>query len=267
MMMYDLHTHSYYSDGAASPRRMVESAIEKGLDLYGLSDHGYAPYDLECCIPLEKCQEYVQEVRRLQEEYAGRIDLKLGLEQDALSGSEETGYDYKIGSVHYVKDSEGRFWTVDDKPRILREGAEQGFGGDIYALLEQYWQIVSEVVERTDCDIIGHFDLCSKFCELPAEKGGGLFDPGHPRYTAAWQRAADILLKTGKPFEINVGAISRGFRTVPYPHPHIAGYLIDRGAAFVLSSDSHSAANIAYQFGRWEAFYRALGANIIEPLF
>ena len=248
---------------------MVESAIAKGLTRYGLSDHGYAPYDLEVCIPADKRGLYMSDVRLLQQEYAGRIDLKLGLEQDALSGFEETGYDYKIGSVHYVQDDKGRYWTVDNTPQILLQSADEGFGGDIYAMLESYWQIEGEVVERTDCDIIGHFDLCSKFTELALKYGSSIgtvsaFDTGHPRYVAAWKKAADRLLKTGVPFEINVGAIVRGYRSLPYPHPDIARYLIDRGATFLLSSDSHSPENIAFQFDCWEQYYRKMGAHIIE---
>ena len=256
----DFHSHSDFSDGVASPREMVEAAIAKGLTRYGLSDHGYAPYDLDVCIPLEKRDSYIPTIRALQEEFAGVIDLKLGLEMDALSEEKETGYDYKIGSVHYTQDPQGRILVIDYPADCLQTGAEIGFGGDVYALLESYWKIAGEVVERTDCDLIGHFDLCAKY----SEREDCPFDPAHPRYIAAWQKAADRLLKTGKPFEINMGAVAKHYRSVPYPHPDIARYLIDRGASFVLSSDSHRPENIAYQFDRWERYYRALGAHIIE---
>lgn len=260
MIRSDFHSHSNFSDGAVSPREMVEAAIAKGLARYGLSDHGYAPYDLDVCIPLDQRDRYVRTIRSLQEEYAGRIDLKLGLEMDAMSEEIEDGYDYKIGSVHYVKDPQGRILVIDYPEDCLRTAADTGFGGDVYALLEAYWQLESEVVERTDCDIIGHFDLCAKY----AERKDCPFDREHPRYLAAWKKAADCLLKTGRPFEINMGAIAKNYRSVPYPHPEIARYLIDRGASFVLSSDSHRPENIAFAFDRWEEYYRALGANIIE---
>ena len=234
---------------------MIEAAIAKGLTRYGLSDHGYADYDLDVCIPLDKRPFYLPVMRALQDEYAGRIDFKVGLEQDALSGIDEKGYDYKIGSVHYAPDEKGRPWCVENTPEVFLAAVDFAFGGDIYAMLESYWQTESEVVERTDCDIIGHFDICTKF---------GLFDTQHPRYIAAWQKAADALLKTDRPFEINMGPVAKGYLPHPYPDPEIARYLIDRGAQFVLSSDSHRPDNIAYAFGEWEAYYRALGADIIE---
>ena len=260
MIRSDFHSHSNFSDGIADPREMVEAAIAKGLTRYGLSDHGYAPYDLDVCIPLERRPDYIPAIRVLQEEYAGRIDLKLGLEMDALSEEEETGYDYKIGSVHYAQDPEGHPLVIDYPADCLLTGAETAFGGDVYALLESYWSIAGEVVERTDCDIIGHFDLCAKYCE----RADSPLDLNHPRYVAAWKKAADKLLKTGKPFEINMGAVAKNYRSVPYPHPDIARYLIDNGAKFVLSSDSHRPENIAYEFDRWEKYYKALGAEIIE---
>ncbi len=262
-MLTDYHSHSNFSDGTASPREMVEAAVSRGLARYGLSDHGYAPYDLDVCIPRDRREEYVRTVRALQEEFADRIQLKLGLEMDALSEEVEKGYDYKIGSVHYARDPQGRILVIDYPSDCLKTGAETGFGGDVYALLESYWTLVGEAVERTDCDIIGHFDLCAKYCE----REDCPFDPQHPRYVAAWQRAADRLLKTGRPFEINVGAIAKGYRSLPYPHPDIARYLIDRGAAFVLSSDSHAPQNIAFQFERWSGYYRRLGARIVQPEF
>ena len=69
MIRSDFHSHSNYSDGIADPRVMVEAAVSKGLTRYGLSDHGYAPYDLDVCIPLERRDTYIPALRALQEEY------------------------------------------------------------------------------------------------------------------------------------------------------------------------------------------------------
>ena len=103
--------------------------------------------------------------------------------------------------------------------------------------------------EVTKCDIIGHFDLITKFIEQdPA------FDTNHPRYVKAWQQAADELLKTGKPFEINTGAISRGYRTSPYPAKEIRDYIRAHGGKLILSSDAHAKENIAFRFDEWKGY-------------
>jgi histidinol-phosphatase (PHP family) len=104
------------------------------------------------------------------------------------------------------------------------------------------------VVNKTECDIIGHFDLISKFIEKEP-----LFDVTHPHYVAAWQKAVDELLKHNVPFEINTGAISRGYRTQPYPSEEMREYIREKGGRFVLSSDAHSTDAIAYKFEEYEA--------------
>ena len=70
----------------------------------------------------------------------------------------------------------------------------------------------------------------------------------HPRYVKAWQSAADTLLKTGKPFEINTGAMSRGYRTEPYPARDIREYIRRHGGKLILSSDSHMKDTIIFRF-------------------
>ena len=62
---------------------------------------------------------------------------------------------------------------------------EGDFGGDIYTFAEEYYKRLARVVEKTNCDIIAHFDLVSKYNEV-----SNLFDENHPRYVKAWRAAA-----------------------------------------------------------------------------
>ena len=103
------------------------------------------------------------------------------------------------------------------------------------------------MIEHTHADLIGHFDLITKFNE-----GNKLFDEECPRYLDAAFAALDELLKTGRPFEINTGAISRGYRTSPYPSAEIQAYIKEHGGRFVLSSDAHSADALAYGFDQYD---------------
>ena len=130
----------------------------------------------------------------------------------------------------------------------MKDAAEKYFDGDIYALCEQYYETVADVADRTDCDIIGHFDLISKFIEKEPQ-----FDVHHPRYIAAWQYAVDELLLFDIPFEINTGAMAHGYRSAPYPSAEIIAYIKKKGGKFVLSSDAHSADAVAYGFEEYES--------------
>ena len=237
--MFDLHMHTVFSDGKNTPEEMVQEAVRRGLEAVGISDHSSGD---PCGMKMETVPEYKAEIARLKAKYAGKIRVLCGLERDFLT-DDFTDYDYTIGSVHWLQMPDGHRVSIDWLPEKLREGADKYFGGDMYSLAEAFYAAEARVVEVTKCDIIGHFDLMTKFIEVDPS-----MDLHHPRYVKAWQQAADALLKTGKPFEVNMGAISRGYRTSPYPSAEIRQYIREHGGKMLLSSDAHQKENIAYRF-------------------
>ena len=242
--MLDLHTHTVFSDGKNTPEEMVQAALEKGLTCIGFSDHSYVEMDGSSMKP-ENVEAYRKEIARLKTVYRERIEIRCGLERDYYT-DDIPEYDYIIGSVHWVQMPDGHRMAVDWKPEYLENDVKRYFGGDWYAMTEAFFALEADVVRKTKCDLIGHFDLVCKFNEQ-----GHFFDPEHPRYQAAWKKAADALLSTGIPFEINTGAMSRGLTTDPYPSGPIREYLRSRGAKLILSSDAHRKENIAYAFDRY----------------
>lgn len=240
--MTDLHTHTTFSDGKNTPEEMVQAAIEKGMECIGFSDHGYTPFDESYCLQKHRLEEYRATVDALKEKYRGKIKILCGIEQDLYSDTPTDGYDYVIGSLHYLKAGD-EYIVLDHRPHILLDAVEKYFGGDIYSLAEAYYSTLTELAENANISIVGHIDLITKFNE-----NGALFDESHPRYVAAWKQAVDKLLKKGIPFEINTGAISRGWRTTPYPSAEIIDYIRAHGGKLILSSDSHSAQTLCNQF-------------------
>ena len=242
--MRDLHTHTYYSDGKASPEEMIRAAMEKGLDEIGISDHSYTFFDESYCVKKAAIAEYKRELSILKDKYAGRISVLCGVEQDAYSSESTEGYDYAIGSAHYLKIGD-RYFPLDESAADFEKLCVEAFAGDYYALAERYFALISRFAEREDVSIIGHFDLITKYNE-----GGRLFDESDPRYLAAAKGAIDALLAKGKTFEINTGAIARGYRTTPYPSPILLSYIRQKGGSTLLASDAHSPENIAFDFER-----------------
>ena len=240
----DLHMHTCFSDGKNTPEEMIRSAMEKGLTTVGISDHGFAPF---AGYGLTRKSEvsYFTTMQALKLKYRGKIRVLCGVELDYHAPTPTLPYDYVIGSVHFIRAGDG-YIPIDESVEDLIRGAEEAFDGDRYALVEAYFDTVADVVNKTRAHVIGHFDLIAKFCEQ-----SNWIDPTHPRYRAAWQKAADRLLETGVPFEINTGAISRGYRTEPYPSAEIRAYIREHGGKFMLSSDSHQADTVAFQFDRW----------------
>ena len=258
MIRTDFHTHTTYCDGRSTAEEMVQAAIARGMDCIGFSGHALTTFDTEWCMSLEGMRAYAAEISRLKERYADRIRILCGAEWDFYSDGSEDGIEYKIGSVHYIE-KDGVRTNIDESPKLLKQLCQEWFDGDFYALAEGYYANVGAVLERTGADIIGHFDLVTKFNE-----GCALFDETHPRYRAAWQQAADRLLTYGKPFEINTGAMSRGWRTAPYPSAEIMEYISARGGQFILSSDSHSTDTLLYGFEEWEKYCREHGYTLLD---
>ncbi len=258
MILSDFHTHTNYCDGRNTPEEMVQAAIDRGLSAIGFSGHAYTSFDAEWCMSLEGMQLYREEIGRLKDAYKDRIRILCGAEWDYYSDGPKEGLEYLIGSVHYVEKN-GIRRTVDESPEAFAEVVRSMFDGDYYAAAENYYEKVGEILDRTKADIVGHFDLITKFNE-----GGRLFDEKHPRYRKAWQQAADRLLPFKKPFEINTGAISRGYRTSPYPSQEIMDYIGSRGGCFILSSDSHRTDTLLCGFEQWEAYVLGHGWELAE---
>ena len=246
MIRQELHLHTTFCDGKNTPEELVQAALAKGLTRLGFSGHGYSEIDTEFCMSREGELAYRAEIARLQTVYGDRIEILRGVEQDYFSGKPLYEYDYVIGSVHSVKAGEV-FLPVDKSAESFKAAVETHFGGDYLAFAEEYYRLVGDVVAQTGATIVGHFDLVTKFNE-----GGKLFDESDPRYVAAWQAAADKLLATGATFEVNTGAIARGYRTHPYPSAPILNYLKAHGAPLILTGDAHSADTLCFAFDAWQ---------------
>lgn len=232
MIRFNYHTHTCFCDGKNTPMEMAEAACKKGLKYLGFSGHAYLPPDDSWCMA-PGAAAYRRAVAEAQEAFAGRMEVFCGVEQDLYSQGDGSDFDYAIGSVHLLR-SKGAWCAVDDGPETLRQGVEALFEGDPYAMTEAYYEALCQIPERTAAKIVGHLDLPTKFLQRDP-----LFDPLHPRYLAAAYRAIDLLVKRDMIFEINTGALSRGWRTSPYPMKNLLEYIRQRGGKVTVSSDSH----------------------------
>ena len=249
MSFKDLHMHTSYCDGKNPAEEMVISAIERGLDTVGVLVHSYTDFFLDASVSPDREKDFIREVNCLKEKYRDKITVLCGIEADYYTTSMADGYDYLLASVHYFKKN-GKYYPVDLSAEALKEIVNEVFDGDIYAAAEEYFSLVGDLGNRfrdKNVVLIGHFDLITKFNENDV-----MFDTTHPRYVKAWQSAVDSLIPLGIPFELNTGAISRGYRTTPYPAEPIRSYIRKKGGSLVLSSDAHRAENVAFMFSDFE---------------
>ena len=83
MQYHNFHTHSIYSDGKYTLREMTDAAIERGFTNLGFSDHSNNRVESRYCMMSDGERSYRKKVRALSEEYADRIKIHLGVEQDS----------------------------------------------------------------------------------------------------------------------------------------------------------------------------------------
>ena len=257
----NFHTHTTFCDGCDTMENMVRAAIAKGFTALGFSGHSYGQYDEDYCMSRTGTQLYKTEFARLKEKYEGRIRLYCGIEQDYFAQDEPVGFDYVIGSVHYVP-KDGVYVSVDASRENLESCVRRHWNGDHLAFAEDYYALMGTMADRLHPDFIAHFDLVTKFNEGP--DGYTLFDEQSPRYLAAAQRALEQLIQADIPFEINTGAIARGYRKTPYPSAEMMRRIRDMGGRFIYSSDCHRKEKLDCGFGDVTAMAQEMGLCLTD---
>ena len=257
LQMQNLHSHTTYCDGSLTPEEMVQAAIAKGCDSFGFSGHSYMAFDPKPSMDADETERYRQDVGRLREKFAGIIELFCGIEQEYYSEGPPVGFDYIIGSVHYLM-KDGAYISVDTGAKHQQASVDEHYGGDYYAFAEHYYETMADIA-KTNADIVGHFDIVTKF-----NADDSRFDTSHPRYIAAAIDAMGEVLKSCRLFEVNTGAVYRKIKREQYPSTFLLRELHKRGGEVILSSDSHDGESICWMFAEMRELLRSVGFKYVK---
>lgn len=238
----NLHIHTTYADGKDRPEEIIKEAIERGFHSIGFSEHSYMyfsqwPYQMT----EEQAEAYKNEIRHLKSKYKRQIDVFCGMELEFYSDVKTEGYDYLIGSVHYL-DFDGEILGFDRGLQETIDYVNSHFGGNGMKFAQKYYETVCRLPER-GVDIVGHFDLLTKNNEK-----GGFIDVTSKEYLDLGYEAIHSLKGKIPFFEVNTGAISRGYRTSPYPQIEFLKEFQRLGFGVVITSDCHDKRFIDCQF-------------------
>lgn len=257
----NLHCHSRFSDGKDSLEEMVQYALDKGFVSLGFSEHAFTPYDSDCCITQEDMPRYFAEIQRLRGVYGHRIELYTGLELDYFQPTSRDGLDFVIGSTHYLRSAQGNYYNVDHIPQVFEAAVEEVAGGNIQAMVRQYYRQVVDLAEQWRPDVLGHIDLIAKL-----NRDCRYYDPTSPWYRQLIQDVADRIAASGCIVEVNTGGMFRGYTTEPYPSPEFLGYLHARGVPVTISSDAHTAASLDFAFDQMAELLQQVGYRQVKIL-
>ncbi len=279
MRYSNLHTHTTFSDGKHSLEANIVSAIEKQMLSLGFSDHSFTGPDTSYCMQKERYLDYCREIGELKIKYADKLPVYCGLELDYFSAvdyipvkakslgpdhletahvktefdpfvpEELNAFDYLIASVHYIV-KDGICYPIDHSPEQQLDCIQTAFGGDLFAMIQCYFDMLCEHVERVRPTVVGHFDVLAKFSLMPEDD---------PRYQEIAGNALKRILKTCPYIEVNTGAIARGWRTAPYPNEFLLRLLLELGGKPVLGSDSHHKDNLIFYFDETVELLKSIG--------
>lgn len=270
MFTQNLHAHGQFDDGKSTLEEMVLASKAAGLESIGLSVHSPLPYGGVWACPQDQLGAYIAEVRRLAQKYAGQIEVFLGIEWDVISKDVDLSpFDYVIGSVHHLpmnmrlpencppelaKRFAVDYPNVDESGEATARCLNGHFAGDADAYARAYFAEVKKVAAQEKAQIVGHFDLLTKFDEERR-----FFTPPTKAYTEAALDAMEALVRADKIFEVNTGAISRGYRSEPYPSRELLGALREMGGRVTISADTHHVSSVTCAYNLAERVIRESG--------
>lgn len=250
----DYHTHTARCGHAGGETRAyVERALAAGLREIAITDHvplyflpGEDP-DPGVAMTRAELPGYVEEVLALRNEFAGRIDVLLGLEADYAEGHEDAlrailalaDWDVVLGSVH---------WVAGDWIDAPGSGRRHDVEGSAF-LWTEYDRLVGKAARSGLFDVLTHLDLPKKF--------------GHrrPAETRASEGAVvDAVRASGVAIEVSSAGLRKAVGE-EYPAPPLLRALVGEGVPIVFSSDAHAPAEVAWGADRIGAAARAAGAR------
>ena len=252
MQKSNFHTHTIFSDGHDTVREMIDTALEKGFHTIGFSDHSPLRHENDWTMTPKNAVDNYNVVRNAAEEYRGRIKVVCGLELDRETEEcdyADIDYYYIISSVHHIVRG-GKVLAIDLSADEQRKIVSELCGSSCIEFAKMYFHDLTEHVCRNKTDIVGHFDLLTKYSLIPEESD---------EYISCAVSAIGEIIKYSNTFELNTGAIARGLRTVPYP----AGFILDEikrlGGRVIITSDCHYRHKLDYWFNEAESFLQCHG--------
>ena len=237
----NLHVHTTFCDGKDTPEEMINEAIARGFDSLGFSMHSRVPYS-PMIITDERIEAYKREIIRLKDVYKDKLKIYLGVEHDYYSSSSPSGFEYNLIAVHYLKTKNG-ICGFDRSLEATVKYINDNFDGDGMAFAKRYYETVAICADKEKFDIIAHIDLVTKNNEI-----GKFFDTSSKEYIGYAYDAIDALRGKVPFFEVNTGAVARGYRSEHYPQMEILKRLHECGFGATISTDCHNKAYLDFQF-------------------
>ncbi|MFD0050978.1 histidinol-phosphatase [Actinomycetes bacterium NPDC127524] len=249
---FDLHTHHDRCGHAKGTiRDYIEAAIEKGLNIIGISDH--SPYfsskenQLYPHIAMAKSEfpKYINEVLQLKQIYSGKIEVLLGIESDFFpeevdryrSSYNAYPFDYIIGSVHHVDGisifKKDRWDGLTEQQKIQTK--------------ETYYNLIEQSARSGMFQILGHIDAMKGY---------------YPSFSTIQTKAVEHTLKVIGEHDIAIEINTSGkMKDVGgwYPSDEILEIACFYGVKVTFGSDAHDPNRVGDEFELVQKHLKEIG--------
>lgn len=257
MQLSNYHSHCTFCDGRSTPEDFVKFAISHGFRAYGFSSHSPLPFETFWNMSKDDMPEYLEEINRLKEKYAGQLEIYTSLEIDYLDETynpsiayfQELPLDYRIGSIHFLPLSEhlseDNMVCIDGAFADYKDSVDRYFEGKISKLVTRYFDSTLQMIEAGGIDIVGHMDkiyMNGHKCE------GFSFDADW--YQKPFKAVLDLIAQKGLMVEVNTKNLIK--KQQIFPRKEYLGLLKDMNIPVMVNSDCHYPDLV--NDGRTEAF-------------
>ena len=234
--MYDSHMHTQLCKHArGNPVDYAAEAERKGLRGITFTCHSPMPFgwNPKTRMSVNQFPQYVEMVAEATTQYAGRVDVRLGMESDYLPGMESwlddlhssADFSYILGSVHPQTD-EYRLIYLEGSTRLEYE--------------KSYFENLANAAESGLYDCLSHPDIV-KIVHPKQYKVSDHLD--------TIRRALDRIARAGTAMELNTSGVNK-----PYPEMNPGAEILEemakRQIPVVIGSDSHDAHRVGADFDK-----------------
>jgi histidinol-phosphatase (PHP family) len=225
-LLYESHCHTPLCKHAyGQPDEYAAVALARGFKGITFTCHCPLPNGFSAAARMTPDQyaDYVAMIGATREAFAGRLDVRLGLESDYYPGVEpwleelhaRVPLSHVLGSIHYqVSDYRKLFYT-----------------GDVLSYQELYFDHLARSAESGLFDTLSHPDLIKN--EDPAAWD---FERLRPHI----ERSLDRIAATGVAMELNTSGLQKALREMN-PSPAQLVLMHERGIPVVIGADAHIA--------------------------
>ena len=247
-------------------REVVEEYIKKGFSWVGISEHMPAvsdaflyPLEIEMGYTAKLMQQrfmkYMTTCKALQQEYKEQIEILVGFETEAYSGSFEYAEelilserpDYIVGSVHHVNNLD-----IDSNEDTYAAAISKA--GSVDQLYLDYFDLQYEMMQRLNPSVVGHFDLIRIYDPEYKRRINNPIIFGRIERNLDWIQANDLIL------DYNLKGFLKNAQE-PYVTEPILTKSIEMGIKITPGDDSHGIETVGMNMEKGIKILDSKGVN------